>query len=119
MASAITPTVSANQGISGYMAAGFSDQNWLTVARNVQLANGGADVYALGTKIALGNVLPAQGSTSSFRYGEDGAIVKTGYLPAYKGVPMVELGNALVPNTINGQPQVIVADDVIYMINRY
>ena len=107
----------AKQGIAGYIANGFSDVNWLTVSRNVQLANGGSDVYALGTKIALGDILPAQSATSAFRYGEDGAIVKTGYLPQYKGVPMVELGNALVPNTINGTPAVIVSDKIIYMVN--
>lgn len=29
---------------------------------------------------------------------------------------MLELGNALVPNTINGTPQVIVSDKIIYML---
>ena len=29
---------------------------------------------------------------------------------------MIELGNALVPNTINGKPEVIVDDKIIYMI---
>ena len=89
----------------------------VTVARNVKLANGGSDVYALGTNIALGEVLPSQANaTSAFRYGENGAIVKKGYLPAYKDVPLVELGNALVPNTINGTPQTIVSDKIIYMV---
>lgn len=108
----------AAQGISGYIANGFSDANWVTTARNVELANGGSSVYALGTKIALQNVLPAASATSAFRYLEDSAIVKTGFLPAYKEVPMIELGNALVPNTINGTPQTIVSDKIIYMINR-
>lgn len=85
-------------------------------ARNVQLANGGADVYALGTKIALADVLPAESATSGFRYGEDSAIVKTGFLPSYKEVPLVELGQALVPNTINGVPEVVLPDDIIYFI---
>lgn len=116
MASSITATESAKHGISGYIANGFSDENWLTVARNVELANGGAAVYALGTKIALTNVLPAQSATSAFQYDDNSAIVKTGYLPAYKGVNLIELGNALVPNTINGTPQVIVDDKTIYFI---
>lgn len=106
-----------NHGISGYIANGFSDANWLTIARDVKLANGGSDVYALGTNIALGEILPSQANaTSAFRYGEDSAIVKKGFLPAYKDVPLVELGNALVPNTINGTPQTIVSDKIIYMI---
>ena len=116
MESCIT-TGAAAQGISGYIANGFSDSNWLTVARNVKLANGGSDVYALGTNIALGDILPTPAdATSPFRYGEDGRIVKKGYLPVYKDVPLVELGNALVPNTINGTPQTIVSDKIIYMV---
>ena len=88
----------------------------MKTARNIKLANGGADVYALGTSIALASVLPD--SAKGFRYGEDSAIVKTGFLPDYKNVPMIELGNALVPNTINGTPEVVLPDDIIYMINR-
>lgn len=122
MASSITTdgtnpsAIATAQGISGYIANGFSDDNWVTLARNVELANGGSQVYALGTKISLAKVLPAETATSQFRYLEDSAIVKTGYLPAYKEVPMIELGNALVPNTVNGVPEVIVSDKVIYMI---
>ena len=107
----------ANYGVAGYFAAGaFSDQNWLTIARNVKLANGGADVYAMGTNLALAKVLPAASATSGFRYGEDGSIVKDGFLPSYKGVSLIEIGNALKPNTINGTPEVVLPDDQIYFI---
>lgn len=116
MESVITPSVARAQGISGYIANGFSDANWITTARNVELANGGSAVYALGTKVALQEVLPANAATSGFRFDENSAIVKKGYLPSYKEVPMVELGNALVPNTINGTPQTIVSDKIIYFI---
>ena len=113
-----TPSdIAKSQGISGYIVNGFSDNSWVTLARNVELANGGSQVYALGTKIGLSKILPAESSTSGFRYNENSAIVKTGYLPSYKEVPMIELGNALVPNTINGKPEVIVNDKIIYMIN--
>ena len=88
----------------------------VTLSRNVKISNGGADVYGLGTKLALAAILPTESATSQFRYGENGEIVKTGFLPSYKGVPLVELGNALVPNTVNGTPQVVVPDDIIYMI---
>lgn len=116
MESCISGANAAKHGISGYIANNFSDKNWVETARNVQLANGGSDVYALGTKIALQNVLPEQSAASGFRYLEDSSIVKTGFLPAYKGVPMIELGNALAPNTINGKPQAIVSDNIIYMM---
>lgn len=116
MASVITPAGSAEWGISGYQANGLTDTNWMTLKRNVQLANGGSEVYALGTGLALAQVLPAESATSQFRYGEDSDIIKRGFLPAYKGVPLIELGNALVPNTINGTPEVVLPDDVIFFL---
>lgn len=103
-------------GISGYIVNGLTDENWLVSQRNISLANGGADVYALGTSIALASIMPD--SAKGFRYGEDSAIIKKGYLPDYKNVPLIELGNALVPNTINGDkaPTVVLSDDIIYML---
>lgn len=103
----------AKHGISGYVANGFNDTNWLTLARNVKLANGGAPVYALGTNIALGKILP---QNAAFRFGSKSDIVTSIALPAYKDVPLIELGNALLPNTINGTPQAILKDDFVYMI---
>lgn len=100
-------------GIAGYQANGFTDQNWLTLARNVSLANGGAQVYALGTNIALGKILPSE---ASFRFGPESDIVTDGVLPAYKNVPMVELGNAIIPGTLNTTPEVLLGDDFVYMI---
>lgn len=107
-------TTAGEHGIAGYIANGMTDANWLTTARNVSLANGGAQVYALGTNIALADVLPAD--AQSFRYGEAGSIVRDGYLPEYKKIPLIELGNCLVPNTINGTPEVVLSDDIIYML---
>ena len=118
MESCVTASVAAKQGISGYIANGMSDNNWIVTARNIELANGGSKVYALGTKLALANAVPqwSAGIGTEFRYDENSAIVKTGFLPEYKGVPMVELGNALIPNTINGTPAVLGSDKIIYMI---
>ena len=104
----------AEHGIAGYYASGFSDQNWLTIAKNVSLANGGATVYALSTNVGLAKVLPD--STKGFRFGEDDSIVKNGFLPDYKKVPLLEIDNALYPNTINGTPISMVGDDYIYFI---
>lgn len=107
-------TTAGEHGIAGYIANGLTDANWLTTSRNVSLANGGAQVYALGTSIALADVLP--NDSQQFRYGEDSAIVRDGFLPEYKKIPLIELGNCLVPNTINGVPEVVLPDDVIYML---
>lgn len=64
----------------------------------------------------MASVLPKESATSGFRYGEDSAIIKDGFLPSYKDTPLIELGNALVPNTVNGVPEVVVPDDIIYFI---
>lgn len=104
----------AKKGLGGYYANGINDTNWLTVARNVSLANGGVPVYAMGTNIALAEVLPE--ATDGFRFGSNDAYVVDGYLPHYKKVPLIEIDNALVPNTINNTPKTIVGDDYIYMI---
>lgn len=116
MASVISATGSAEWGISGYQANGLTDINWMTLARNVKLANGGSEVYALGTGLALTQVLPAESATSQFRYGEDSDIIKRGFLPSYKNVPLIELGNVLVPNTVNGTPEVVLPDNVIFFL---
>jgi hypothetical protein len=106
-------TEAAKYGIGGYVANGFTDSNWMTLGRNVQLANGNSKVYALGTNIALGTVLP---TAASFRFGPDSEIVKGGYLTEYKDIPMVPLGNAIVPGTINESPEALIPDNMIYMV---
>ena len=109
-----TPDELKSHGIAGYVANGISDTNWLTVARNVRLANGDAPVYAMGTDLALAEVLPE--ATEGFRFGSTDDYVVKGHLPMYKSVPLIGIDNALVPNTINGTPKTTVADDYIYMI---
>lgn len=104
----------AKKGIGGYYANGVNDTNWITLATNVSLANGGASVYALGTNIALAEVLPE--ATDGFRFGENSSYVTDGYLPRYKKVPLIEIDNALVPNTINNTPRSLVPNNYIYMI---
>lgn len=112
MSSAVTNA--ASLGIAGYIAANLTDSNWITVAQNVRLANGGADVYALGTPISLTHVLP---SDASFRFAPTDDIVTVGYLPSYKNVPMVPLDQAIVPGTINSASvSTVVPDDMIFMI---
>ena len=106
-------TNAGSLGISGYVAAGFTDDNWVKTAQDVGLANGGADVYALGTRIALSKVMP---SDTSFRYLPTDDIVTVGYLPTYKDVPLMRLDQALIPNTINNTPKHLVSDEYIFMI---
>lgn len=112
MTKALTQT--STLGIAGYTGLGFTDDNWVTVAQNVSLANGGADTYALGTLRAISKVLPSDGA---FRYGPNDDVTKVGYLPAYKNVPIVRLDQALVPGSINtATPTSLVNDNLIFFI---
>jgi len=105
------------RGIGGYTATGLSDSNWMTIARNVSLANGGAQVYALGTQIGLSTVMPQSTSVfSGFVYGERDKILTEGVLDRYKGVPLMIIDQALNPYTINTTPQALVNDNYIYFL---
>lgn len=99
-------------GIAGYHKTGFSDENWVSLRQEVSAANN-SDVYALGTYDALTKIVPED---AGFRFGPDSDLVKVGYLPSYKLVPMIELSQAINPKTINGTPELIVPNDVIYFI---
>ena len=115
MASVITSA--GDWGMGGYIANGFSDQNWVITSDNVKMANGGAQVYGFGSKMALMDILPSQTpAANGFRYGENSEIIKTGYLPEYKGVPLVEMDQALMPNTVNGTPVRAVPEKIIYLL---
>lgn len=107
-------TQRTSKGIGGYYANGITDTNWLTLERNVSAVNGGAPVYALGTKIGLAEVLPT--AEQGFRFGSGDPVVVHGTLPMYKDVPLIEIDNALNPYTINGTPSAIVDDNYIYFI---
>lgn len=117
-----TPGNTNPDGIAGYIANGFNDQNWINISRYVSLANGGAQTYAFGSEIALANVIPdltgfaTRDPETKFIIDENSSYIKNGYLPSYKKVPMIEMHDALLPNTINGTPKTILDDKIIYMI---
>lgn len=116
---ALTSVVSTAEGrtahgIGGYFANGIDDKNWIQLRQNVSYANGGVPVYALGTSVGLGDILPS--SEMGFRFGSDDPYVTVGHLPTYKDVPLIEVDNALIPNTINNTPVSLIDDNYIYMI---
>ena len=107
-------TNAANLGIAGYTKIGATKANWIDLAQKVGAANGGADVYALGTLSALGKVIP---DDAGFRFMSDDDIVTKGYLPVYNQVPCFELKQAILPTTLNSaNPTLIVPDNYIYFI---
>lgn len=83
---------------AAYKANGFSDANFLNVAQRVQAANAGSKSYVFGTKVALGSVVPSN-DYFKFQLGEEWT--KVGYIGQYKGSPLMEMEQILVPGTVN------------------
>lgn len=101
---------------SAYTQTGFSDIGWTNLAQLVSAANGGSDVYAIGTLSALGQVLPA----APFQYVLGQKIADDGMLDRFKGVRLVPTTQAIGYNQVNvagdfGNP-FIVPDDKIFMV---
>ena len=102
----------AEQG-AAYSASGFSNANWSALAQKVSAANGGAEVYAIGTLNALNHVVPAQ---AGLQYGLGQKIADQGYLDKYFGCRLICLDQALALNTVNTTADFALPDDLIYFI---
>ena len=99
---------------SSYFAYGFSDANFIKVAQLVSAANGGAEVYCMGSLYTLGLVIP---SSTYLQYGLGEQVAKEGFLDKYKGVRLFPIDPAILPGTINSlTPTLIVPDGYLYMI---
>ena len=96
-----------------FAAAGISDNQWTTLAERVSSANGGADVYALGTLAALAKVFPSQ---TGLQYGLGQEIAKDGKLDRYLGVRLVPIDNYILPNTLNTTAVLGVPQNTIIMV---
>jgi len=97
---------------AAYSANGVTPVLWGTLRERVSAANGGMNVVAIGTAVALSNV-SLQGNFQ-VEIGEE--MNKVGYLDQYLGVPLIALKNVLVPGTTNGAAQLVLDDHLIYMI---
>jgi hypothetical protein len=106
----ITTYVSA---ASPYVAVGFSDANFITIAQRVSTANANAEVYCMGSLLTVGKVLP---STTGLQYGLGEQWTKQGYLDKYKGVRILPMSPAQVPGTVNTSALMIVPDGQLYFI---
>jgi len=98
---------------SPYVAAGWSDLQYITIGQTVKAANANKDILVFGTLIALGSVIPNQ---VGLQYGLGEEWSKVGYLDSYKGFKLMEIDQALVPGTVNTTANLIVPDDVLYFI---
>ena len=102
----------ANTFGSAYTANGVTPQLWGTLRQRVSAANGGMNVVAIGTEVALSSV--SLGGNSQVAIGEE--MNKIGYLDQYLNTPLIALKNVLVPGTVNGAATLALADNKIYMI---
>lgn len=66
----------------------FSETAFKKIAARVSAANGGAKTIAIGTEIGLGTILP---TNDSLKMGLGEVYTKVGYLPIFKGVPLIAL----------------------------
>lgn len=96
---------------AAYKANGFSDTNFLNLAQRVQYANNGAKTTVIGTKVALGTVLPSN-DYLKVQLGDEWA--KVGYLGSYKGYEFMELQQTIVPSTVNTTATFGMDDDYLF-----
>ena len=97
---------------AAYNTNGVTPALWGTLRERVQAANGGMNVIAVGTAVALSSV-SLQGNFQ-VEIGEE--MNKVGYLDQYLGVPLIALNNVLVPGTTNGTADLVLDDRKIFMI---
>lgn len=93
--------------------AGFSETTWTELAQMVSSANGGQDVYALGTLTALAQVYP---SVTGLQYGLGKEIVDRGHLDRFLGVKLVPIDNFILPGRVNTTGTLGLPNNKIYMI---
>lgn len=97
---------------AAYTTNGVTPQLWGTLKQRVSAANGGMNVIAIGTEVALSNV-SLQGNFQ-VEIGEE--MNKVGYLDQYLSTPLIGLKNVLIPGTTNGAATLALSDRKIYMI---
>lgn len=112
---AVTKTINNadSLGIGGYVKAGTDAKTWIELAQVVSAANA-SDVYALGTIGALAKVTPD--ASTGFRFFENDDILTKGFLKEYHQVPMIQMDNAIRPDTLNANPELLIQDDYIFFI---
>ena len=108
-------TEATNKFGAAYATNGITPELFGTLRERVSAANGGMNVVAIGTAVALSNV------SLVGTYGEFGVEIgeemnKIGYINTYLGVPMLALKNVLIPGTTNGDANLALKDDIIYMV---
>lgn len=97
---------------AAYSANGVTPAIFGTLRDRVSAANGGMNVVAIGTAVALSNVT----LTGNFQVEIGEEMNKVGYLDQYLGVPLIALKNVLIPGTTNTTADLVLDDRTIYLV---
>ena len=76
-------------GADALRISGWADATFLNLAQTVEAWNGGARPVLMGTKLALGSVLPT--SNVNYRYDLESDYVRMGYIKEFKGFGVLEM----------------------------
>ena len=75
-------------GANGLRVTGYTQTDFVRLAQTVAAWNGGAKPIAIGTQLALANILPAN---ANYRYEIDSDFVKVGYVRNFQGTDIMVL----------------------------
>jgi len=110
---AIKGMTAATSGFgAAYGTNGVTPALWGTLRERVSAANGGMNVIAIGTAVALSNV----SLTGNFQVEIGEEMNKVGYLSQYLGVPLIALKNVLIPGTTNTTADLALDDHKIFFV---
>jgi hypothetical protein len=73
---------------TGLLASGWSQSEFLRLSQTVGAWNGGVRPLAIGTQVALGNILP---SNANYRFELDSEYVRLGYITNFLGTDIMAL----------------------------
>ena len=82
----VVATAALSTGAAGLKVAGYTQTDFVTLAQKVSAWNGGQKVIAVGTQLALANIIPAD---ANYRYEIDSDFVKLGYVRNFAGVDIM------------------------------
>ena len=105
-------TQASNDFGPAYTANGITPAIFGTLRERVSAANGGMNVVAIGTAVALSEIT-LQGNFQ-VEIGEE--MNKVGYLDQYLGVPLIALKNVLIPGTTNSTANLALDDKTVYLV---
>lgn len=97
--------------VTGLKVAGYTQAEFVRLSQAVRAFNGGGNVIALGTQLALSKVLPAN---ANYRYDINSEYTRLGYMNNFMGTDLMvlpQLANIAVPFTTS------VPDDRIYFLS--